>query len=259
MSKAKPTGYIVYNGPSMIDQERIVVVVLTGDSRNQKTGKMVQTYILRADMSPLDASKSGADYSICGTCPHRGEPTDDPTKKQAAKRSCYVTLGHGPMNVWRGLVNGIYPHRTDLLGMVGMGRGRKVRLGTYGDPSAVPSYVWTALLTEATGHTGYSHQSGVRGADFRPDMVMASADTLEQAETFWSDDVRTFRVIDSVADVGAGREILCPASKEAGKRTQCETCGLCAGASVRAKSIAIVAHGIGAGNFAQNVQQTASL
>ncbi|MEC7657592.1 MAG: hypothetical protein VX416_14710 [Pseudomonadota bacterium] len=257
MSKAKPTGYVVYDGPSMIDHERILVVVLTGDSRNQKTGKMVQTYILRADMSPLDASKSGADYSICGTCPHRGAPTDDPDKKQAAKRSCYVTLGHGPMNVWRGLVNGIYPHRTDLLGMVAMGSRRKVRLGTYGDPSAVPSYVWTALLTEATGHTGYSHQSGVTGADFRPDMVMASADTLDQAEAFWSDDIRTFRVVNDVADVVAGREILCPASKEAGKRTQCETCGLCAGSSVRAKSIAIVAHGIGAGNFAQNVQQTA--
>tara|TARA_B100000676_G_scaffold302841_1_gene352460 strand:+ start:5002 stop:5775 length:774 start_codon:yes stop_codon:yes gene_type:complete len=257
MSARKPTGYVVYDGPSMIDHERIVVVVLTGDSRNQKTGKMVQTYILRADMSPLDASKSGADISICGTCPHRGKPTKDPTKKQAAGRSCYVTLGHGPMNVWRGLVNGIYPHRTGILDMVGMGSGRKVRLGTYGDPAAVPSYVWTALLTEATGHTGYSHQSGVRGADFRPDMVMASADTLAQAEAFWSDDVRTFRVVNDVTDVVAGREILCPASKEAGKRTQCETCGLCAGSSVKAKSIAIVAHGIGAGNFAQNVQQTA--
>ena len=160
------------------------------------------------------------------------------------------------MNVWRGLVYGIYPHRTDILGIVGMGRGRKVRLGTYGDPSAIPGYVWTALLTEATGHTGYSHQSGVTGADFRPDLVMASADTLDQAQAFWSDDVRTCRVVNDVADVVAGREILCPASKEAGKRTQCETCGLCAGSSVKAKSIAIVAHGIGAGNFAQNVQQT---
>lgn len=253
MSILKPTGYIVYNGPSQIDQERIVVVVLTGDSRNKKTGKMVQTYILRADMSPLDASKSGNDYSICGTCPHRGAPTDDPNKKQAVKRSCYVTLGHGPSNVWRGLVNGIYPHRTDILDMAAMGSGRKVRLGTYGDPSAVPSFVWKALLTEATGHTGYSHQSGVRGADFRPDMVMASADTLDQAKAFWSEAIRTFRVIDDVSDVVGGREILCPASKEAGKRTQCESCGLCAGSGIKAKSIAIVAHGIGATNFSQNV------
>ena len=36
MSKAKPTGFVVYDGPSMIDNERILVVVLTGDSRNQK-------------------------------------------------------------------------------------------------------------------------------------------------------------------------------------------------------------------------------
>jgi hypothetical protein len=43
-----------------------------------------------------------------------------------------------------------------------------------------------------------------------------------------------------------GKEILCPASKEAGYKTSCDKCGLCAGASIAAKSIAIVAHGNGA-------------
>jgi hypothetical protein len=44
-------------------------------------------------------------------------------------------------------------------------------------------------------------------------------------------------------------EVLCPASKEAGYKATCETCLLCAGTSVKAKSIAIPVHGSGAVHF----------
>ena len=43
-------------------------------------------------------------------------------------------------------------------------------------------------------------------------------------------------------EVVKGSEVLCPASKEAGRRATCDTCKLCAGASIKAKSIAIVLH-----------------
>ena len=39
----KPTGYIIYEGPSLLDNKPIVVVALVGKSSNQKTGAMVQT------------------------------------------------------------------------------------------------------------------------------------------------------------------------------------------------------------------------
>ena len=42
----------------------------------------------------------------------------------------------------------------------------------------------------------------------------------------------------------------CPASAEAGQRTTCEHCKLCAGASIAARNIAIVVHGTGASNWA---------
>ena len=241
----------------MIDHERIVVVALVGKSRNDKTGGMMQTYIMRADMDPRKASKTGADFSICGSCPHRGLPTTDKDRKQAAERTCYVLLGQGPLSVWRGLVAGRYPHRTQLLPIASLGAGRKIRLGTYGDPAAVPSYVWTALLTGSAGHTGYSHQSATPGADYRSDLVMRSVDTIQQAADAWDIGERTFRVISNVEDIDLDREIICPASEEAGKRTQCERCGLCAGSKVKAKSIAIVAHGSGRGHFGKHVQQTA--
>jgi hypothetical protein len=63
---------IIYRGPSLYDGAPIVVVA-TFTKSNSKTGGVVQTYILRDDVDPRDASKGGQDVSICGSCPHRGE------------------------------------------------------------------------------------------------------------------------------------------------------------------------------------------
>jgi hypothetical protein len=206
---------------------------------------MVQTYILRADIDPRAANKSGADYSICGNCPHRGTPTDDPKRALAAGRSCYVQMGQGPLGVFRMLSRDGYRAVSGHADIAAIGSGRMVRLGTYGDPAAVPSYVWESLLSEATGHTAYSHQSGVQSADFRPDLFMVSADSEKAANAAWKEGRRTFRVIGAATEVIKGAEILCPASEEAGRRTTCTKCGLCGGGAVQAKSVAIVAHGAG--------------
>jgi hypothetical protein len=121
-----------------------------------------------------------------------------------------------------------------------------IRLGTYGDAAAVPAYIWDSLLERAAGHTAYTHQAGVTtGAD--KSRFMGSVGSEGEARAFWSQGWRTFRVIPTIDAIVPGREILCPASEEMGKRTACERCGLCNGASA-AKSIAIVAHGAGASN-----------
>ena len=91
---------IIYNGPSLLDNKPIVVIA-TYSNRNTKTGKVVQTYILREDINPLEASKTGEDYSICGNCPMRGEITTDPERKIAKGRKCYVNLGQGVLIVWK--------------------------------------------------------------------------------------------------------------------------------------------------------------
>jgi hypothetical protein len=117
-----------------------------------------------------------------------------------------------------------------------MGRGRFVRVGTYGDPGAAPQAVWDELLSEADTWTAYSHQSG-----WRPDIAMQSADDLAMAQSHWRAGRRTFRVVPSLADIVPSREAICPASKEAGRRVQCTACKLCKG-STAAKSIAIVEH-----------------
>jgi hypothetical protein len=222
---------VFYRGPSLIDGAPIVGVAVYSD-RNSKTGRVLQTYIIRADMNPLEASKTGADVSICGTCPLRGTPTADPARKQAAGRRCYVNLGQGPLSVFRALERGRYLD----VDPAAIGAGRMVRVGTYGDPAAIPGEVWDAMLSQATTWTAYTHQK-----PWRPDIAMQSADTLDEAQAHWRAGRRTFRVLTGLADLDPANEALCPASKEAGRRVQCAACKLCKG-SARGKSIAIVEH-----------------
>jgi len=222
---------IIYNGPSLLDGKPIVVIA-TYSNRNKKTGAVVQTYILCRDINPLEASKTGADFSICGDCIMRGEVTTNPQRKQAKKRRCYVNLGQGVLIVWKAFQRGVYlPGNAQ-----DMGRKRFVRVGTYGDPGAVPPRIWEDLLSECMTWTAYSHQSG-----WRPDIAMQSADSYMEAKAHWEQGRRTFRVVVDILGVDYSNETICPASKEAGRRVQCTACKLCKG-STAAKSIAIVEH-----------------
>jgi len=224
--------FIVYEGPSLLDGEPIVVLAQIG-TRNTKTGDMVQTFILRSDIDPITANRTGADASICGECPLKGTPHGGNTG-QARERDCYVTLAHSPLNKYKTYHRGRYEHTEDL---VSIGRGRMVRIGTYGDGMAVPERIWDEICHEARGHTAYTHQN-----NNQPDRYMTSVETLDEAEKAWNRGERTFRVISEV-DQTHKNETLCPASEEAGRRTTCASCKLCSGGKIRAKSIAIVAHG----------------
>ena len=227
---------ILYEGPSLIDGQPIVAIATYSD-KNTKTGLMVQTYILCQNIDPRDANKTGADFSICGTCPLKGIPTMDPKRKLAEKRKCYVRIDQGSLIVWKAYQNGSYQKTNNISEL---GRGRMVRLGTYGDPAAVPSYVWNQLLEDAIGHTAYSHQNDIIPIDKK--IFMGSADSLVHAKKFWSDNIRTFRVIQNLDEIQEN-EILCPASKEAGRKSTCAKCKLCSGTSSNSKkSIAIVQH-----------------
>ena len=235
----RPNGYILWRGPSLLDGAPIVVIGIK-KSGNRKTGAMLQTYILRADISPVAAIRSGADASICGSCPHRGYLVTDRDGFQRNKgRTCYVNIGQGPTGVYKAFLRGAYPACEDI---EAFGEKQLVRLGTYGDPGAVPRWVWQTLIRSAVGHTGYTHQW-----QSRPDLrgiVMASADSSKAASVAHADGWRTFRVAMPTHIDRLPKESICPASAEAGKKLTCETCLACHGASSgRRGSIVIQAHG----------------
>jgi hypothetical protein len=252
---AKANGAVLWRGASLIDGAPIVVIAtgLASGSSNRNTGAMVQTYILRADVSPTDAVRTGADVSICGKCPHRGKAIDSPVLYQEAgmradgphtARTCYVNVGQGPLGVWRAWKRGRYPDYSELGPYRAIvGQGRLVRLGTYGDPAAVPVQVWQHVLIGATGHTGYTHNWKRCDPALRM-LCMASADTIEEAQAAQALGWRTFRVSMRCADSAPLRnESVCPASKEAGKKLQCAQYLACAGADGRKGSITIQGHG----------------
>lgn len=240
-------GKIIYQGPSMLDGAPIVAIAITSSS-NRKTGDMVQTHILRADVAPIAAIRTGADASICGDCPHRGRATGT----KAEGRTCYVNVAQGPTVVFKSYVAGKYPVADDV---AAIGEGRMVRLGTYGDPAAVPVAVWEALVSRAKGRTGYTHQW--RKVPALRSLCMASADSAEDASEARAAGWRFFHVTANGAPPTEGA-ILCPASEEAGKRATCITCGLCKGAHPTAKSVYIPAHGTGKAILSRRVIAIAS-
>ena len=127
--------------------------------------------------------------------------------------------------------------------IIEMGSNRPVRLGTYGDPAAVPRNVWDLLISKSTGHTGYSHQSKIK--DSYSDICMHSVEDKKEAIAAWMDGKRTFRIIQSVDEIIKGIEVLCPAAKEAGRKSVCELCKLCSGSEFKKRSVAIVQHYVG--------------
>ena len=228
---------IIYNGPSLLDGTAIIAIA-TFSNRNSKTGTMLQTYILCRDQHPVEANKTGNDSAICGACNLRGIANPLSPKKLADDRECYVNLAYGPSIVYKAFHNGVYPDATNAEARSLLGENRVVRIGTYGDGAAVPSHIWDEVLLLSNGHTAYSHQK-----QWRPDIAMQSTDNITEARWHWSRGSRTFRVIADLGDLDPHREVLCPSSKEAGRRTTCNDCKLCNGnASKSPKSIAIVKH-----------------
>ena len=230
-SQPKPLGFILYAGPSTLDGLPIVVIA-TLKTSNVKTGNMVQTWILRQDLNPVEASKIGADVSLCGNCVQR-HFNDEP---------CYVNLGQAPLAVWKAYKAGKYLHFNSVEHSQYLA-GRMVRLGAYGDPAAVPYEVFKSFVSFAIGHTGYTHQIKHKNFDRRYlDLCMVSADTPKQALKYQGMGAKTFRVA-LEGDHMFDSEIECLSESEG---LQCNVCGLCNG---KKQSIAITVHGSRSNKF----------
>lgn len=245
---------VVWQGVSQLDGVTPIVVLATYDTRggdsssqNAKTGGMVQTFVLRDDVDPLEAKRLGLDEAICGTCPHRA-------RQSGGSDACYVNVGQAPLSTWRaykrdGTREAKKARSQDSVPFdVNAFAGRKVRIGSYGDPGAVPVAVWQAIVAVAGGVTGYTHAWKTVDPAFAG-FAMASADSVAEGRAARALGYRSFivRGLDQAKPRGA---IVCPASAEAGKKTVCASCLQCGGTSARGgRDITIVAHGSQAGKF----------
>jgi len=233
-------GVVLYNGPSRIDGAPIVAIAcrITEASGNAKTGAMVQTFIMRRDIAPHEALKTGDDASVCGDCKLR------PINKGETR--CYVRVYQAPLSVWNAFQRGRYAVPGvdfDAALLPELFAGLAFRIGSYGDPAAIPSRIWKTVTRLVANRTGYTHQWRKRIGVGLKSLCMASADSESDVETATAKGWRTFRVRKHDAPTLA-TESICPASREGGRRTKCDTCGLCKGAIIEARNIVIADHGL---------------
>lgn len=230
------TGVILYQGPSMLDGAPIVVIAnrIVAPSTNSKTGSLVQTFIIRSDVAPLEALKTGQDGSVCGNCPAR----------PANAGFCYVNVGQSVMSVYGAFLRGRYaaPHVDyDPAILADLFEGSIFRLGTYGDPAAAPFAIWEAATAKVKARNGYTHQWRTM-PEFKA-LCMASCDAPGDEAEATAMGWRCFRMRLASDPVAKG-EVVCPASKEGGYKTTCDKCRACGGLSSKARAnMVIIAHG----------------
>lgn len=236
-----PRGYVIWEGASPFDGAPIAMIVTT-HSANRKTGDMVQTWILRTDVPPLEALRTNGDASICGACPLRGAMVDG----TRVGRACYVNVGQAPNSVWRTYTRGGYV-RMDAARVGEIIAGRGVRLGAYGDPAMVPLSVLRDLVAHASVWTGYTHQWRTVDSAYASLLMASTESDADMADAT----ARGYRFFHVVAD-GApapSRTVECAATRERNP-LQCIDCGMCAGTrngtASGAVSVVITAHGSGA-------------
>lgn len=231
MARMSSNGLVIYRGKSNLPgQENLdIVAVLTGidkPSCNEKTGPMMQLWILVDDIDPISAMYADIDRAVCGDCPMR-------------KGVCYVNVAQAPLSVWKALQAWKYRNldcATDKQ-LKAMKR-QSVRLGAYGDPAALPLEVISNLVHMCNGHTGFTHQWKHHCANGLQYYCMASVETELDMCLAHAYGWKTFRVRDTANPTILPNEIECLNSSCGIQCSTCQTCKGCDGTN-----ISITVHG----------------
>lgn len=251
-----PNGVVLWEGPSKLDGAPIMIVLtgLVDASDNEKTDDMIQSWIMRRDVAPHDAVRTGEDVSVCGGCTQRpvlvraGATAKYAKDKKTGKMkvayyqrpdgtrvkqgdTCYVLTHNAPLSVYNAYHKGKYP-RINAAQAAALTTGRILRIGSYGDPAATPIEVWMSAIRAAKGRTGYTHQWCRHDAQAWKPYLMASTETLADS---WRAKAMGWRYFRAGYDPLQPGEAMCPASKEAGAKITCAPCRQCNGEEVAPK------------------------
>ena len=192
-------------------------------SNNAKTGDMVQTYLLDHETLTSEPDAFGAKCSACPMVSKCYVSRDKLSVRSALKR----LLGEERTS---------YAHAT-LDQVLPLLSGRKVRLGTYGDPSALPLEDLKAIVSACAGHTGYSHFWREIDTEYSAYLMAsvedASAELLAQGLGY-----RTFRVI-TKEDTERSVSSVAVECLNASSGLTCAECLLCSGTKGKGRRVSI--------------------
>jgi len=205
-----------------------VRVSYTFKSTNTKTGDVIQQWITpkkwEGDKSKkVDVYKSQA---VCNGCP--------------LLKSCYVKKGMAGMGLrsTSKSTNHMQGCEKDNLEKF---KGKFIRFGAFGEPVLAGNDAIKSIASVVDNWTGYTHQWRDLKYHWANRYLMASVEHEKRKAEANAIGYRTFRVGKSLDEI-LPDEVLCPASKEAGKKLTCAECKLCNGNQNEAPNVFIVKH-----------------
>ena len=89
---------------------------------------------IAANNSVWGATATQDEYNAAGTAV---DASSD--RKLAKDRACYVAIYQAPLNVWKTYKKGGYTRVRGHKDVAELGLDETIRLGSYGDPSAIPA------------------------------------------------------------------------------------------------------------------------
>lgn len=220
----------------ILHEDTNVVSIATFNSKNAKTGDVIQIWTLYKHLKPTDASLKGLDVYNCGNCKHR----------HFLKGACYVNLGYAPNAIWNTYNRGVYRHIENVPNWLSYFKNRNVRFGAYGDPAFIPLHIIQSICSVVNGWTGYTHQWQEDISKDYLNYFMASVDNQEEHSQALELGYRSFKIVTNEYELDKSKEIVCPNLTH---NIQCIDCGLCNGTNLKAKDIVVLVHGTWAARF----------
>ena len=213
-------------------EDNNVFVVRKGKTSNKKISdgnELVQTYTFSKDQWLLASTSSGfgmkkffkLDSSNCMDCPYSGNQ---------GKGGCYTHKFNqyvGFLSMLRSIkASDLTPLDAEkFLDAVSMCKDSYVRFGTYGEPSLLNYSLVKNMAYASKSWTGYTHQWKKVWALPYSKYFMASTHNKEETYKARQKNYRSFIASTS----GTEKAVTCPASAEAGFKSNCASCGLCSG------------------------------
>jgi hypothetical protein len=218
-------GAVLYEGPSRIDKEPIIVI-MTYTSSNEKTGDIPQVWLLPHGVHPHQARVEGHDTRVCGGCIFAGN------------RGCYLNWFE-LKSIQDSYTRGNYSDWDHAAWWMRRNAPSVIRIGAYGDPAAAPLEVWERLAAMPSGKPGPSGQTSTatligytqlwrsplaRGLErFCMASTKSPTEYADAKRRGW----RSFRVALPEDAACAQAQVRCPATDS--DEDTCKGCKLCSG------------------------------
>lgn len=213
-------------------EDNNVFVIRKGKTSNKKISDgsdLVQTYTFSKDQWLLATTSKGfgmkkffaLDNSNCMDCPYSGNQGEG---------GCYTHKFNqyvGFLSMLRSIkASDLTPLDAEkFLDAVAMSKNTYVRFGTYGEPSLLNYGLVKAMAYASKSWTGYTHQWKKVWALPYNKFFMASTHNKEETYKAKLKNYRSF----IASTTGTEKAVTCPASAEAGFKSNCASCGLCSG------------------------------